>query len=54
MELITAASWLKPAEGIDLMDAIDTTSLDIWNKPAYINSFSHLNNKSVKEKNRTK
>ncbi len=50
LELITAASWLKPAEGIDLMNAIDTTSLDIWNKPAYINSFAHLNNKSVKEK----
>lgn len=53
LELIAAASWLSPNEGIDLMNAIDTTSLDKWNKPAYLTSVAHLNNKSVKEKNET-
>ncbi len=54
LELIAAASWLSPNEGIDLMNAIDTTSLDKWNKPAYLTSVAHLNNKSVKEKNETR
>lgn len=53
LELIAAASWLSSNEGIDLMNAIDTTSLDKWNKPAYLTSVAHLNNKSVKEKNET-
>ena len=53
LELIAAASWLKPSEGIDLMNAIDTSSLDKWNKPAYLTSVAHLNNKSVKEKTET-
>lgn len=53
LELIAAASWLTPNEGIDLMNAIDTSSLDKWNKPAYLTSVAHLNNKSVKEKNET-
>ena len=53
LELIAAASWLKPSEGIDLMNAIDTSSLDKWNKPAYLTSVAHLNNKSVKEKSET-
>ncbi len=53
LELIAAASWLKPSEGIDLMNAIDSTSLDQWNKPAYLTSVAHLNNKSVKEKTET-
>lgn len=50
LELIAAASWLNPATGLELMNAIDTTSLDKWNKPAYNTSFAHLNNKSVKPK----
>jgi len=53
LELIAAASWLKPSEGIDLMNGIDSTSLDQWNKPAYLTSVAHLNNKSVKEKSET-
>ncbi len=53
LELIAAASWLTPNEGIDLMNAIDTSSLDKWNKPAYLTSVAHLNNKSVKEKTET-
>lgn len=53
LELIAAASWLSPNEGIALMNAIDTSSLDKWNKPAYLTSVAHLNNKSVKEKNGT-
>ncbi|WP_313366788.1 PVC-type heme-binding CxxCH protein [Sphingobacterium mizutaii] len=53
LELIAAASWLTPNDGIDLMNAIDTSSLDKWNKPAYLTSVAHLNNKSVKEKNET-
>lgn len=53
LELIAAASWLTPNEGIELMNAIDTSSLDKWNKPAYLTSVAHLNNKSVKEKTET-
>lgn len=53
LELIAAASWMKPAEGLDLMNAIDTSSLDKWNKPAYLTSLAHLNNKSVKENRET-
>ncbi len=50
LEAITAASWFQPAIGIDIMNAIDTTSLDKWNKPAYTTSWAHLHNKSVKPK----
>lgn len=53
LELIAAASWMKPTEGLDLMNAIDTCSLDKWNKPAYLTSLAHLNNKSVKENRET-
>ena len=53
LELIAAASWMKPNEGLDLMNAIDTATLDKWNKPAYLTSLAHLNNKSVKENNET-
>lgn len=53
LELIAAASWMKPNEGLDLMNVIDTATLDKWNKPAYLTSLAHLNNKSVKENNET-
>ncbi len=49
LELIAAASWLNPTDGLELINALDSNSLDSWNKPAYLTSLAHLNNRSVKE-----
>lgn len=53
LELIVAASWMPNSYGLELLSLIDTNKLSVWNKPAFLTARSHLNNESIKPKEKS-
>ena len=53
LEVITASSWLNDQVGLAILNEIDKSTLDEWNKPAYETALAHLNNKSVQSPEKT-
>ena len=53
LEGITAASWLAPADGLEVLAKVDTLKLDDWLKASYKTSLAHLKNESVGNPERT-
>lgn len=49
LEVITAASWLEPELGKEILARIDTVVLDDWNEPSYRTALAHLQGRSVQE-----
>lgn len=53
LEAIAAVSWLPSQQGISILELVDKSTLDKWNLPTYETAFAHLNNRSVKETEKT-